>query len=328
MYALVELTQVCQFWRTALINNPQTWTTIFASLDDRRSFVEICLERSGSAPLDVTMDVCDGYKPHPLCTCDKDKRSRITPNEVNPCEWHFLYESFAETRHSKRIRTLNIRLVDNLPDTERAMLALGYCRFFNLPPLELVTLDWNNLRTTYADYLFSIPPFSPTLRSLSFEGSWQGRLPNVNNLVSLTLCGRFEEIGPETFRKLMMNNSSLETLGLNWVGFTGRSGGVPVELSNLKSFAVISPPRNLSTLIRVPALRRLYSLRILVEEDYMPMFEFCATGDGIVFTTHSGLPAFTETWQDLTGYDSSSILHVRLENPKEIDVDEDVGTHS
>ena len=58
------------------------------------------------------------------------------------------------------------------------------------------------------------------------------------------------------------------------------------------------------------------------------MFEFRATGDGIVFTTHSGLPAFTETWQDLTGYDSSSILHVRLENPKEIDVDEDVGTHS
>ena len=159
MYALVELAQICQFWRAALINNPQAWATIFASLDDRRSFVEICLERSGSAPLEVTMDVCDGYKPHPLCTCNKDKRSRITPNEINPCEWHWVYESFAETRHSKRIRTLNIRLVDNLPDTERAMLALGYCRFFNLPPLELVTLDWNNLRATYADHLFSIPPF-------------------------------------------------------------------------------------------------------------------------------------------------------------------------
>ena len=317
MYALVELTHVCRFWRTTLISNPQAWATIFATRSDCRSFVKTCLERSGSASLEVTVDVCNAWKPYVLCTCGDDKRWRLTPNNINPCERHFVFESLAETGHSTRIHTLNIRLSYAMdPSQNQVILKLGSCQFFKLPPFQLVNLKWENLSAPYAGRLFSVPPFPPTLRSLFFEGPWHDQLQNVNNLTSLTLFGLYEYTSTEAFQKLMLNNASLEILALKWIEFQGAPNGPPVDLLNLKSFSIIDPPKVLSTLIRVPALRRLSSL--VVTKSFDPGFEFCATGDGIEFTARSELSAFAETWKGFTGDARPSIRHVRLENPEEL----------
>ena len=317
MKTLVKLTHVCQFWRSTLINNPQAWVTIFATVDDRRSFVEICLERSGSVPLEVTMDVYDGWRTYPSCTCEKDAQSRLNPNEVDPCEWHFVFESFAGPRHWKRIRTLNIFLSHATEVIgEHVTLALGGCRFFHLPPLQIVNLEWNDSCTPYADHLFSVSPFPPTLRSLSFEGPWYGKLPKVNNLTSLTLSS--EEADAEDFRKFMLNNPSLETLSLEWVNFTGGSDGPPVNLSNLKSLYLITPHRILPTLIRVPALRRLSSLSLFT--DFHPSgCRLHATGNSIEFTARVvNPPAFTKIWEDLTKGARPNFRQVRIEDPEKL----------
>jgi len=311
-----------------LINKPQVWATIFVTQDDRRSFVEMCLERSLPAPLEVTVTASEEGQDHPLCTCDRDRRERLLPDETDPCEWHFVFEALAESRHSKRIRVLNIRFgdIDTFP-RDSVELALGSCRFFTLPFLQLTTLEWEDELTPYANHLFSVPPFPPTLHSLSFEGSWHSQLTQVNNLTSLALECYMNVVSAETFRTLLLNNRSLETLSLQSIDLEGSPNGPPARLSDLKSFSVRFPQKILSSLICVPAFQRLSSLYVsYTEGDWEDWFTFRATGDGIMFSVASPLPEIVEDWKDLTGHARPTIHYVRLQDyPRNKFLDEHEG---
>ena len=273
------------------------------------------------------MEASEWGRYRPLCTCDRDRRRRFLPNETNPCEWHFVFEILAGPRHSKRIHMLKILFGDvHVPFLERAELVLGSCRFFALPSLQLTSLEWENRGTLYANRLFFVPPFSANLRSLSFEGPWHRQLTQVHNLTALTLGIDSGEVRAETFRTLMLNNQSLETLSLKKMSFEGSPSGPPVRLSNLKSFSIGCCPKNLSTLVCIPALQRLSSLYISCtgDDDEEDWFTFLATGDGIAFTVESYPSEITEVWEDLTRYARPTIRHIRLHNhPGFINFDED-----
>ena len=313
MYRLLKLTHVCRLWRVALINKPQAWATIFATRKDRRSFVETCLERSASVPLEVTVDVVSWARRNPTCTCRRDRRSRLIPNEANPCERHFVFEPLAEAEHSGRINTLKIQFYEG-PLTFRDGIALGGCRFFTSFPLQLMNLEWTDAGSPYAVHLFPSLPFPLTLRSLSFDGAWHDQFPTVNNLTSLTFLHREEHINAETFRTFIHNNKSLEALSLKYLRVEGNQDGPPVDLLNLKSLTVNNLPDNFSTIVRIPAFQRLSSSLIVFTEIADAEFSLFASGEGIALTIHSGLTGIVEMWQQLTGYTRPRIYRVRLEN--------------
>lgn len=320
LYAISKLTHVCRFWRMALINQPRTWSTVFITPDDRRSFIEACLERSRPAPLDVTMDAGRVGRSRTGCTCDRGRRGSMLPNESNPCEWHFQFESLAEIKHSSRIHALTICFDSNrVPLVDRAQFSLGACRFFASPFPRPVTLAWKNEETAHANHLFSVQPFVPTLRSLTYVGAWSSLITQVSNLTSFAFESDFKHTSTEAIRLLMQNNQSLESLSLYIITFEGDSKGPPVSLLNLKSLSVDLPSnKKLSTIFRVPALRNLSSLRISGEDG--DVYTISATGDGIALTAKCSPVNFAETWVDLTGYAKPVIRHIRLyDGPEEVD---------
>jgi len=166
------------------------WSTIVATRQDFRGFVEMCLEKSMTTTLDVTVDVSGWGLVHPGCTCDKDGRGRLHPNERNPCEWHFAFESLATLEHSKRIRTLDVDF-RGFYEGEKVELALGTCQFFDLSFPQLTGLKWKARWTDHSKYMFSHPLFTPTIRSLSFDDRWNDTLKQANHPTSLTLGGDF-----------------------------------------------------------------------------------------------------------------------------------------
>ena len=187
LYHLSKLSHVCRSWRMGLFSQPRAWATIFISNKDCRSFIEMCLERSQPVTLEVVVDASEEGRLHPECTCDEDTRGRLVPNESDPCEWHFQFESLAEAGHSKRVYELNIDFEGGgIPLAEKVQLALGSCRFFTLSFPHLTSLEWLESRTEHGNYIFSTPPFPHTLRFLSFMGSWDGSVTQVNNLISFT----------------------------------------------------------------------------------------------------------------------------------------------
>ena len=220
MYTLSGLTHVCQFWRTALINKPQAWATVFVTQDGRRSFVQMWLERSLLVPLEITVDISEHGKPHPLCACEVYQYEILLPNKPNPCEWHFVFEILAEIKYWKRIHTLNI-LFDgecfHYRDPEKRQLVFWGCQLFTSTPLQLTSLGWKSRGLSYVGSTLPTPLFSPTLRSLSFRGIWDGRLMRVNNLAVLKLEGCIGGISAEVFCTLMLNNRSLQTLSFELV---------------------------------------------------------------------------------------------------------------
>ena len=320
IYALMELTHVCQFWRNALVNKPQVWATIFATVNDCRSFVEMCLKRSGSVPLEVTVDITSRAEYHPTCTCEADGRSRLISDEVDPCERHFVFESLAEKKHSKRIKALEI-LFDDSHFPDGGELALGGCRFFNSPLPQLIHLKWTDVETPYAVHLFPAPPFPPTLRSLSFEGYWFDQVPSIKNLTSLSFTLYQGCISAETFRAFILNNISLETLSLGDPYFDGSPNGPPVNLLNLKSLTVGRTFYDLSTIFRIPAIQRSSSLLVSFTNINYARFKICASGDGFSFAFHGDLTDILRSWHNFTRDAAPTILHVRLENLAS-DVDE------
>ena len=298
----------------------------------------MCLERSHPVTLEVTVDASEEGLAHPRgasgergarprCTCDPDCRGRLLPNERDPCEWHFQFESLAQNEYSKRVRTLNIHFDEKyIPSTERKRLALGSCRFFTLSFPNLTSLGWEDNTTEHGNHIFSTPPFPPTLRSLSFQGSLVGPATQVSNLISFTFGNLETATSIETIRVFILNNRSLESLSFTpgyCFGLEGTSKGPPVNLFNLKSFRVDHSPKIVSTIIRIPALQRLSSLRISPgdEEDF-DKFILHATGDGITLSTKSNLGDIAKVWNDLTGYARPTIRHVHLHS----DVDDDLGT--
>ena len=274
------------------------------------------MERSHPVALDVTVDASKVGRIHSGCTCDKGRRKRLLPNESNPCEWHFQFEPLAEIKHSDRIHVLNISFENDWPPSEeRTWFALGSCRFFTSTFPQLTTLVWKNEWVKHAKHLFSTPPFVPTLRSLTYVGSWNGLTAPVINLTSFVFEGNLGSDGTRTedFRSFLFNNRSLESLGLKYAEFEGDSIGPPVCLSNLKSLDVGLADNKLPTMIRAPALRHLSSLRIGSDDD-AEYYTLYATGDGIVFSASCPPSGLTETWEDFTRYARPTIHHVHLED--------------
>jgi hypothetical protein len=296
---------------------------VFATQRDRRSFVEACLERSHPAPLDVTVDADRSGQIHPGCTCDTEDRGKLLPSESNPCEWHFQFEPLAETKHSNRIHALDIDFRGKITPTigggpfvfsvnfdGRAKLALGSCRFFTSSFPKLVALTWKNETLQAANHLFCIPPFLPTLRSLTYVGTWGPLVAQVNNLTFFAFGGRFEKISAETLRLFILNNRFLESLDTGYLDVIGHPKGPPVHLLHLRSLSVGLPILKLSTLVRVPALRQLSSLQISSMNE--GVYTLSATGDGITLIIKCFSHHFTGTWEDLTGYAKPVIRHVRI----------------
>jgi len=284
---------------------------------DRRSFVEACLRRSYPVALDLTVDASRDSWTHPSCTCDKGGLGRLLPNEYNPCEWHFQFESLAEARHTNRIRALDIDFdgamisLSKRPEGVREVrLALGSCRFFVSSFPQLITLTWKNEDTEHANHLFT-SPFAPPLRSLTYMGSWDILTTGVNNLTSFKYVGDWDEVRVEDIRLFLLNNLSLESLTLEYIGVTGDSTGPPACLSNLKSLSVSRVTGTLSTTIRVPALQHLSSLRIGLDDDF-DGHTLYATGDGIMFSVICFPGSFVEQWEDLTAYTRPTIRHIHL----------------
>jgi len=274
----------------------------------------MCLERSRSVTLDITMNASMWGPVDPGCTCDEDRRERLLPSESDPCERHFVFESLATPLHSKRIRTLNVDFYhpDDLPHKDTMEVSLGSCRFFTLSFPQLTDLGLNSLWSGHTSHLFRIPPFTPTLRSLSFAGPWDGAFTQVNNLTSLVLKDHGDELCIDTFRLFLSGNQSLESLSLDITSFDGDTKGPPVDLPNLKLFSVNLCPMVLSIIIRVPALRRLSSLRVFYEADNLEAVRLLATGDEITLNVVSAGDDVAEVWQDLVGYGQPTIGHVNL----------------
>ena len=318
LYNLLELAHVCRFWRVALINRPRLWSAVFITQKDRRSLVEACLERSHPVALDVTADAKrTGWVP-PGCTCDKGRRGSLLPNESNPCEWHFQLESLAEAKHSNRIRALDIDFnqtsllfAKRAEGFEEVRLALGSCRFFTSSFPQLTTLSWKNMDTKHANHLFSTSPFTPTLRSLTYVGAWDGLTARVNNLTSFAFeSDGSDRIRVDDFRSFLLNNHSLESLGLEYVEFEGDSVGPSVPLPNLKALNVGIPDNKLSTIIHVPAFQHLSSLRI--ESDDTEYYALSATGDGIAFSARCFPGEIAETWEVFTGSTRPTMRSIHL----------------
>ena len=245
----------------------------------------------------------------------------LLPNESDPCEWHFQFEPLAETKHSGRIRTLDISFDNDwVPLVERARYPLGSCRFFTSSFPRLATLTWKNKETNHADYLFTTSPFVPTLRSLTYVGAWSNLIAQVNNLTSFVFENESGLTNTEAVRLFMLNNRSLESLSLQIDTIEGGSKGPPVHLSNLKSLTIGAPVKKLSTIFRVPALRRLSSLRISTDSE-ADIYTLSATGDEITLTAKCYPRDFAETWEDLTGEAKPLIRHIRLydDEPEEVD---------
>ena len=307
VYTILELTHVCHFWRIALNNKPQAWATIYATRADRRGFVEACLEKSRLVLLKVEVDAYDQGPVYSLCTCDKDQRPRLIPNEIYPCEQHFVFESLTKTEHWKRIETLKIRCGRADPfDENQVQLALESCRFFNLPPPQLANLKWYNRDIRYAN------PW----RTVIDHGPWHSQFMRLDHLTSLVLMDSC--ISTKSIQTFMLNNQSLEKLSLVENRFEGQPNGPPVELPNLKSLNVNFPHDSFSHLFRVPALQRLSSLSISVMDDGDP-YTFRATGDEIVLTFEYNFNLIAETWEELTGYAKPTIRHICLANPYGLD---------
>jgi len=308
----------------ALINQPRVWSAVSVTQKDHRGFVEACLERSYPVELHVAVDAGKAGRTHPGCTCDKGRHKRLLPNESNPCEWHFQFESLAEAKHSNRIRALDIDFDGTMipfserPEgVERVRLTLGSCRFFASSFPQLTTLSWKSEDTERANHLFSTSPFAPTLRSLAYVGSWDNLIAGVNNLTSLEYMGDWDGVRAEDIRLLLLNNLSLESLCLWYVEVTGDSIGPPVCLSNLKSLSVNLVDGKLSTIIRVPALQQLSSLRI--GSDDCDAHTLYATGEGIAFSAICFPDNFVETWEVLTAFPRPTIRHIYLDGNRSDD---------
>ena len=314
LYDLVSLTLVCRFWRAVLINQPRIWSTIVATHLDRRSFVEACLERSHPVPLDVKMEAHEEVLAHPDCSCGKDDRGRLFPNEMTPCEWHFQFECLAEPKHSRRIRTLEIcSASDSVPEEGRKEPAvLGCCRLFTSSFPGLAALKWEGHMAEGVEHLFSTPSFPPSPRSLAYSGIWNNTIASVKNLTSFVFeSGKNSRTNIEAIRLFMLNNQSLESLAFRSPGFRGGSKGPPVPLPNLKSLNVDTASKKLSTIIRVPALGHLSSLQVTPWGS--TGYRLRATGDGITFSAMCFKKHFTETWKGFTGYARPVLHHVRLD---------------
>ena len=296
-----------------MIGHPQAWATIFVTSWYRRSLIEMCLERSRFFPLKVTIKITERVRTRLGCTCIKDGHDILHHNAKNPCEWHFLFESFAATRHSERIRGLNVDFErpSAVRDSEQ-LLAFGSCQFFASTFPQLISLGWKNDWRSRANHTPRplVPP--STLRSLTLGGACNGPLARINGLTSFAFGDNRQKISAENFRLFLSNSQSLESLGLGMVGFRGNVNGPPVDLLKINSLRINFRCKRLSTIFRVPALRRISALRISLL-DQNGIHSLHATGDDISLHACPWTdPAAEEVWRDVTGNAQPTIRHISL----------------
>ena len=105
----------------------------------RRSVVEMCLEFPWKLWW-MFKKKCEPTNPT-RATVIAGRASSQVPNEVKPCEPHFVFEPFVETRHWERTHTLSIRISNESRFEESyEWLILESCRFFSISPLQLTSL--------------------------------------------------------------------------------------------------------------------------------------------------------------------------------------------
>ena len=344
MYFLLGLTHVCRDWRIWLIAYPQAWTTIFATSQDRRGFVEMCLECSQGQPLEVTVDVNDKLWVPSGCGCKNNGYGKLLPNEQSPCEWHFSFELLAQPSVSERIRVLRITsssqvhipscisesriemlridfpsLLTHPSISERIppnyswspVLDLNKCRFFRSTFQQLATLIWKDDATDYSRLLFSTPGSLPELKSIAFNGRWQKSLPlsQIKNLTSSTIKSNLYTLTADEFRSFLSNNLSLVSLEVSAV-IRGQTDGDPVVLPNLKSLSVDCDPKALSSILQVPAFQHFSTLRVSLENGRDDLYTLRAAGEDVLLCAKSKALKVREDWQHLTGHSKPTIRRV------------------
>ena len=275
----------------------------------------MCLERSQPLPLEVTVDTRDKGRVPAGCDCDENESGRLTPNEKTPCEWHFVFETLAHPKNSKRIQLLN---ADSSIAVFRRALEFGSCRFFSSPFPQLTTLIWKDIGMEGSHRLFPDTRSLPNLRSVTFKGRWHHSLARVHNLTTFIIERFGWCVDAEIFRLFVSNNRSLESLELH-VSFGGSTKGLPIDLLNLKSLSVSSRPKVLSRVIRVPAFERLSSLWISLEDEVGDWHTLRATGDGISLTAKSWVGNVAEDWKHLTEFTKPTIRRVRIYDQQPVD---------
>ena len=339
-YTLLSLTHVCPGWRIPLVNHPQAWTTIFATHQDRRSFVQACLGRSQDKPLEATVDINEKvWWDRSACSCKNNGFGILLPNEETPCEWHYLFELLAQPSVLGRIQFLRITTSSKpsltpsivwkrrltIPSLElfdypsfQPALELKERRFFHSTFPQLTTLVWKDEATELASLLFSAShPLPSGLKSVTFEGRWQPSLPlsRVNNLTSFTIKKYFYVLPAEEFRMFLSNNLSLVLLEVD-SRIRGETEGPPVVLSNLKSLSVDCDPEHLSTILRVPAFQNLSTLRISLAAEHDDLYAIRATGGEVSLSAKASELRIQEHWQHLTGYAEPTLRHVSVHDER------------
>ena len=283
------------------------WTTIFVTHRDRRSFVETCLERSNALSIEVTVDAGDKHRVPRGCSCKQNRFERLLPNEESPCEWHFVSDLLAHPNNSKRIRVLH---TNSSSRTHSPVLKLGASRFFSTAFPRLDTLTWDD-DGMVCDNGLPAPHFPPNSRTRIFQERWDRTLSRVENLTSFTISSIVWWLDAEKLRQILSKNRSLASLGV-FINIKGETEGPPVDLLNLKSLTVDCPVEGLSSVFRVPAFKRLSTLRISMEEEFAHSRTLRATGDQITLVANSRPSDIQENWESLTGYAQPVIRHVSV----------------
>ena len=209
----------------------------------------------------------------------------------------------------------------------QAELAPGSYRFFRVPFLQLTSLGWMDIKTRHTKHLFPVPPFGPTLRSLSFRGFfWSGHFIEHKNAASFAFESNDDRVGTESARTFFLHNQSLETLSLEAMWLHGSMDGPPGILSNLNSLSLCCS-RTRSTLFCVPVLQRFSSLSIFAPGEYnlTRQFKFRATGDGIILTKKYEFYDVAVTCKDSVIYAIPTVELVRFENSEGVELNDDEG---
>ena len=295
MFEAVNMTHVCQYWRSTLISYPHLWSSIFVQ-NDHRDFVAACLTRSRELPLTVYLDLKHGdYHDYPGCTCIRKVGScGMRINENHPCRYHTTIDPLLWGDHTDRIRTLDVYLnmLDSVaeegPDQDFDIALDDFGLFARpLPALESLSFRVNwyefdvdahlEFPTTLFCWVF-LPPTK--LRHLSLHGCYGGPIHVVRNLTSFKLAGDMKsldhiELNQDNFLPFISGSPSLESLSLTCCSFPDRaqlSRVTPVGLPELKFLQLLYTyePSGFPGLVDVPAIKTLSSLRISAQEIKYP----------------------------------------------------------
>ena len=283
MCKLVQMTHVCQYWRSTLVSCPHLWSSIFVKTD-HKDFVAACLARSQGLPLTVRLDLKYGdYLNFPKCTRTRYERSSgIRINKDNPSRYHTAIDPLLGGDHAQRIRKLDVHL-DILDDyTEKRLNeyfkdALDDFKFFALPLPILESFSFcvdhgfqSYTHLGFPGQLFHWGNFPPTeLRHLALHGCYGGTIRAVRNLTSFELAAEDGSdsipLNQHTFLPFISGSPSLVSLHLLRCSFPGRaqlSRVTPAKLPELKSLQLmeIEGLSGFPGLIEVPAFKALSSL--------------------------------------------------------------------